>query len=162
MYLRSLAAALGVLIAATTTAHAQTASSRQRYIDPDTYLTDPVQWESWYTLMSRLKSNFNEVCGDTFCEGDYNNIESLSFRCSVEQHSGRIGACVWVFAASNEAIDARTGIIEVQPRSWTCAAPLAPHTTIESLLTTLDNDWPMDTPLPNATATLYDSLIDCL
>jgi hypothetical protein len=110
----------------------------------------------------KMKRNFDDICGDTFCEGDYSNIESLRYRCSVNQVSGRIGMCAWVFAASNEGIDSATGEISAQTKFWQCRTPLASHTRIEELLTALAGDSPLYATLPGSNDTILNGLIDCL
>ena len=81
--------------------HAQTDTRRNHYIDVYEYFTTDAQYEAWFTLTAQLNHDFDDICGDTFCEGDYSNIESLRFRCSVEQTTGRVGRCLWIFAGSS-------------------------------------------------------------
>ena len=141
-------AALSTIAAlAATGAQAQTAPS---YVDVSGYaLTDP-QYEAWINLRINLKHDFDQICGDTFCEGEFSNIEPLSFRCSVEQSTGRVGMCAWVFAASNEEIDPYTGRIRVSQRGfWRCRTPLAVGTTIEQFIAALQGEQPLYAPLPN-------------
>src|SRR3954470_20626402 len=42
----------------------------------------------WLDLRRTLDQNFDEVCGDTFCEGDYSNLQALRFRCSINTTNG--------------------------------------------------------------------------
>ena len=151
------AAVLGLAVPAA----AQSTPARQ-YVDTSSYLTSDADIEAWYQLVSNLKQNFDDVCGDTFCEGDYSNLESLRFRCSVESRTGVIGECVWVFAASNEEVDPATGAITVDTQTWTCKAPLARNTTIRAFLTALAGTSPINAMLPRTTQSLYDGLVDCL
>ncbi|HEU4665334.1 MAG TPA: hypothetical protein VFS55_14995, partial [Dokdonella sp.] len=144
--LRRSIAALALLIAAASPAHAQI--QRSYYTDPYGYFTTDAQFEAWYSLRARLASAFDDVCGDTFCEGDFSNITPLRFQCSVQHGSGRIGGCVWSFAASNEDIDPATGGMEVQQPSWQCPIPVSAHTTIDALMDALAGDDPLHTPLP--------------
>lgn len=152
---------LGFGVSAPATSTVEAAAARQ-YVDTSSYLTSEADIEAWYQLRSNLKQNFDDVCGDTFCEGDYSNIESLRFRCSVDSRTGVIGQCVWVFAASNEEIDPTTGAITVDTQTWTCQAPLAPRTTIRSLLTALAGTSPINATLPGTQTSIYDGLVDCL
>src|SRR5699024_5415857 len=109
-----------------------------------------------------LEADFDDICGDTFCEGDWSNITPLRLRCSVVAGSGRIGHCVWSFAASNEEIDARSGAIAVATQAWQCELPVAPHTTIDALLAALAGDHPLHKPLPGTPLSVYDALSSCL
>lgn len=132
------------------------------YVEAGSYLRSDAEFEAWYGLRHHLRRNFDDICGDTFCEGEYSNIQSLRFSCSVERSNGRVGQCSWSFAASNEEIDPATGRIQAQFQHWRCRAPLAPRTTMEALLGALAGDTPLRAPLPGTQSTLYDGLIDCL
>ncbi len=138
------------------------AQSTSQFVDTSAYLTSEADINAWYQLTSTLKQNFDDVCGDTFCEGDYSNIESLRFRCSVNSRTGVIGECVWVFAASNEEINPTTGAVTVDAQTWTCKAPIAPRTTLRAFLTALSGTSPINAPLPRTTQSIYDGLVDCL
>jgi hypothetical protein len=132
------------------------------YIDVSAYLTDAADIDAWYTMIYNLKQNFDYICGDTFCEGDYTNIESLRYRCSVERLTGTIGRCVWVFAASNEEVSPSTGKIIVDVRAWRCRSPIVRGTSIHDLLSALAGPSPLYATLPETDQSLYDGLVNCL
>lgn len=125
-------------------------------------LTTDADYEAWYTLRAGLDTNFDDICGDTFCEGDYSNIQSLRFTCSADPATGRIGMCTWILAGSYEDIDPLTGRISVHARAWRCRAPLAPRTTVPELLLALSGDRPLYATLPRTQQSIYDGLVDCL
>ena len=158
---RPLLAAIAMGIAAAHPLHAAVPSTRA-YVDAYEYFTTDAQFEAWYSIRAGLESGFDDICGDTFCEGDWSNITPLRLRCSVQHGSGRIGHCVWSFAASNEEIDPRSGAIAVDTQAWQCALPIAPHTTIDALLAALAGDDPLYAPLPGSTVSIYDGLAECL
>lgn len=151
-----------LLFAGVLAAHPAAAQAAPEYGDVYAYFTLDAQYEAWYTLTTQLRRNFDDVCGDTFCEGDYANLQSLGYRCSVELSTGRIGRCLWLFAGSYEEIDPATGRFTVHKAFWRCRTPLAPHTTIDALLAALAEDDPLREPLPGSSATIYDGLVDCL
>ncbi|QWF18511.1 hypothetical protein [Lysobacter capsici] len=153
---------LTMSIAAPSVAAAGNVAQATEYVEVGSYLIDDAQINAWYEMQYHLRENFDEICGDTFCEGDYSNIYALRFRCSVEQSSGVIGRCVWVFAASNEEVDAATGKIQVTPKVWRCRSPLAPKTTVSALLGALSGEQPLYAKLPGTSVSIYDGLIDCL
>ncbi|WP_395680630.1 hypothetical protein [Dokdonella sp.] len=159
--LRPLLAAIAMGIAAAHPLHAAAPSTRA-YVDAYEYFTTDAQFEAWYSIRAALEDGFDDICGDTFCEGDWSNITPLRLRCSVQLGSGRIGRCVWSFAASNEEIDARSGAITVDTQAWRCVLPVAPRTTIAELLAALAGDDPLYTPLPRTTLSVYDALSYCL
>ena len=141
---------------------AAAAQAAPRYVDIESYFTSDAQYEAWFTLTSQLDRNFDEICGDTFCEGDYSNIQSLRYRCSVEQASGTIGRCIWLFAASNEDVDAMSGGFDVTRQFWRCRTPLAAHTRVDDFLAALAGDEPLYANLPDSPSSIYDGLVDCL
>lgn len=133
-----------------------------RYVDIASTLTTDDSYSAWYALRSGLDINFDEICGDTFCEGDYSNIQSLRFQCSVNAVTGRVGMCSWTFAASDESIDARSGAIVSQTMHWQCRAPLVRGTTVEELFAAVRGDRPLYATLPHTDQTIYDGLVGCL
>ena len=138
------------------------AVDRPGYGDATEYFQTDAQYETWFDLTRALRRDFDWICGDTFCEGDYSNIQPLRYRCSVHRASGRIGMCTWVFAASHEEIAQATGRIGVQRAFWQCATPLAAGTTIDQMLDALAVDEPLYALLPGTGRSIMDGLIDCL
>ena len=136
----------------------------KEYVEATSYLDDPADVDAWYALTHNLKDDFDRVCGDTFCEGDYTNIESLAFQCSVEKSAGTIGTCVWVFAGSYEEITLSTGNIVTHPETWRCKLPIPKGTTIGAFLqaVSVPGEQPIDAILPGTDVSIYDSLTDCL
>lgn len=137
-------------------------AAASNYIEVGGYLRSEAEINAWYELLYRLRENFDEICGDTFCEGDYSNIQALRFVCSVEAGSGVLGQCVWAFAASHEEVDVATGRVAVAPKAWRCRAPLARKTTVQALLGALTGARPLYETLPGTTRSIYDGLADCL
>jgi len=135
----------------------------QNYVDVSAYPLSEAQYEAWIRLQTGLRRDFDDICGDTFCEGEYSNIQSLRYRCSVHRDNGRIGMCAWMFAASNEEISPSTGAVNVSQQGfWRCVTPLVKGTTIEQLIQALDVDEPLYAPLPGTSESTMDGLIDCL
>lgn len=139
-------------------------SSEPRFIDARSYFESPEDVDAWFDLIAELGSDFDAVCGDTFCEGEYSNYESLRLRCSVEEQAGTLGTCVWIFGASNEEIDPATGSVEVQGEVFTCEMPVAPETDIRDLVATLlaPGVQAIREALPGSKLSFYDGLLDCL
>jgi hypothetical protein len=131
------------------------------YVDMDDYLQGS-QRDAWSHATYMLMKNFNDVCGDTFCEGEYSNIQELRYRCSVDADTGIVGECVWLFAASEEQINPGDGKIVAQPKLWECVSPLAAQTRAVDLVQALANQQPLFAELPQTDQSLFDGLIDCL
>lgn len=131
------------------------------YVDVSAYIHSDAQIEAWYAMTRQLRRDFDDICGDTFCEGEYTNIEPLRFQCSVHRVSGRIGMCVWSFAASEEVVDPLSGKVAVLPRTWQCRTPIEAGTTLEGLLAAVEGQSPLYASLPGGRS-LFDGLVDCL
>jgi hypothetical protein len=161
--LRATTSIVGLLLCAVqSTARSDPGLRPGSYVDVLAYLQTDAAYEAWFTLRRQLHRNFDAICGDTFCEGDYSNIQSLRYVCSVHRVSGRIGSCAWSFAASEESVARRSGRISAETPAWLCLSPLVPDTTLEALLDALQGDEPLYAALPGSSRTLYDGLIDCL
>jgi hypothetical protein len=120
-------------------------------------------FERWFALKRQLRRDFDDICGDTFCEGDFTNLESLSVRCSVSVQTGAFRSCIWLFAGSYESVRPATGSIEVNRRFFRCKLPLAgaPQPVLDALLAPGDTP-ALQRPLPGGERSLYDALGDCL
>lgn len=135
------------------------------YVDAANYFGHEQGWYRFRDLAGRLKRDFDDLCGDTFCEGQYSNIESLRFRCSVQSTTGIMGECIWTLAGSYEEVDPRSGRVQVDARTWQCKAPLSPGTSIESFYAALEgsrSSYTINAPLPGTELSVYDGLVGCL
>lgn len=70
--------------------------------------------------LDSLKTQFDYICGDTFCEGEYWNLASLAIECSIDVESRGVGQCVWTLAGSYGEVDATTGKIAVKKDVFEC------------------------------------------
>lgn len=132
------------------------------YTDMHRYLPTWQERDAWLDVLYQLKVNFDDICGDTFCEGEYPNLEALKYTCSANTITGEVGECRFVFAASSDEVDPDTGKVRASVRQWQCASPLAPHTDARQLLAALQGSRPLWATLPGTSTTLYEGLIDCL
>jgi hypothetical protein len=116
----------------------------------------------WYDLIHNLNHEFDQVCGDTFCEGDYANIQPLTFSCSVSSKAGSVHDCAWTFAAAQVDVDPRTAAIVVDAPTYQCHVKM--KTTATKLVQILAGADPLHAALPGApaeTPSIYDQLGDC-
>ena len=129
------------------------------YVDVGTFNNSALQG-AWYDINSQLAGEFNNVCGDTFCEGDYANLTPLTLMCAVSSKAGQVHDCSWTFAGSYSAVDATTAVIHESAPTYQCH--FKANTTITKLVTLLQssND-AIDLPLPGTNSSIYDSLFDC-
>jgi hypothetical protein len=128
------------------------------YVDLGDFITSDADIERWSEIRRGLDARFDEVCGDTFCEGDYSNIESLGFTCSVSSNQGRIRECVWMFAASAESVDGASGSIAASVPFYECR--VRPTGAVRELLEAFGDD-PLNSELPGLSGSLYDALGGC-
>lgn len=120
--------------------------------------------ESWQGIVSALQRDFDDRCGDTFCEGDYTNLTALGLTCSAHSGTGRIGHCNWSFAGSDSSVK-RGGQLEITRAAFDCSFQVD-GTSAELLAALAGADEAtvslLERPLPRTTKTLYDVLVDCL
>jgi len=115
---------------------------------------------AWYDINDKLRAGFNDVCGDTFCEGDYSNITPLTFSCSVTTVKGQIHDCAFTFAASQTGVDSTTAAISIDMPTFTCH--MKPATTGKKLIAALEASTDaLHEPLPGI-GSIYDGIGDCL
>ncbi|MCP6576546.1 hypothetical protein NL496_28005, partial [Klebsiella pneumoniae] len=57
--------------------------TEETFIDARNYPSQAAGWERFRAVEARLVRGFDDICGDTFCEGEYHNLQALRFRCSV-------------------------------------------------------------------------------
>jgi hypothetical protein len=133
-------------------------TSKTQYVFLGEFVTADADYERWREIQLGLEDQFDEICGDTFCEGDWSNLWSLGFECSVSSKQGRIRECVWTFAASDEQIDGASGAISSRVPFFECR--VRPTGTVKGLLPAFGDD-PLHAELPGLGASLYDALGAC-
>jgi hypothetical protein len=141
---------------------ADPAAAANVYVDAREHPNQAAGWERFRRVEAALVRDFDQICGDTFCEGEYGNLQPQRFRCSVHAASGIVHECVWTFAGSTARVDEASGEVVVDSRSWACVTPLSEQTPLFELLATLEGPDPIDTPLPGTQTTIYEGLTDCL
>ncbi len=138
------------------------AAARAEYVDAVDYPGNAEGWEVFLALQKKLEYDFDQICGDSFCEGDYSDYRPLRYRCSVERETGVMRQCVWTFAATEVSVEPTTGRLLVDTHTWRCFSPIAPGTTLGAFYQALDVDDPLFEPLPGNGTSIYEGLIDCL
>jgi hypothetical protein len=139
-----------------------TPSTSPTYVEASDYYTSATYRAEWAKAKAALKLGFDHVCGDTFCGGDYGNMQSLAFVCSVTKSTGNVKECAWVFEGSY-AMPSKTGAEVVNVKSWRCEVPV--KGTVSQLVSVVNSNTSDDVlrrALPGGTATAYDALLNCL
>jgi hypothetical protein len=139
------------------------AAAGPRHVDVEESFTSDQEFERWFELKRALREDFDQICGDTFCEGDFTNLQALRFRCSVATSTGQLKSCLWLFAGSYETVTPSTGNIRPTARFFHCKIPVqgTPSQMVDALLAP-GSDRPLWRALPVSGRPIYDTLIDCL
>lgn len=141
--------------------------SYPRYEDALDYLSaGPAPAEAAYeSALNQLGNSFNDICGDTFCEGDYGNLTSLGMTCSADSTTGELVACSWTFAGSNPEISQVNGQVTGGGSAvMNCAIDvkgLAAAQFGSAISAGVRTDG-LDLKLPGKTVSIYDQLVGCL
>ncbi len=114
---------------------------------------------AWSQTTRRLAEGFDEICGDSFCEGDYPDITPLRFACSVNLNTKRVSRCTWSFAAAELSVGAG-GKIDARTTTKSCTIEIGAQAS--ALASALSGSAPLNATLPGKTTSIYDALIGCL
>jgi hypothetical protein len=125
------------------------ASAEQTAID-----NDP---DSFIPGVQNLQTAFDNACGDTYCDGDYNDISALGFTCAVSQ-AGNVKGCGWSFAGVFTTVGAY-GVITPHTKTWVCALPFSGKQPV--LTSFIQGSNPYDATLPGSTVTTSEALSGC-
>jgi hypothetical protein len=142
------------------------AAATTTYVDVEEYTIDQgdAPFEQWRSIYSTLAANFDDVCGDTFCEGDYSNLVPIRLRCTVNPATGVLKNCTYVFAGSYEDITPSTGTIRVSAKTFSCHVPVSGIKLADFMsgLTATGTTPALRRPLLSGGKSIYDSLVGCL
>jgi hypothetical protein len=133
------------------------------YVSADSYYTSFPNQQKWRDAQAAVVAGFDNICGDTFCGGDFGDLQAMKLECAITKSTGKVKRCAWVFSGSYTQISS-SGMLVPTTGSWSC-----PITSIQGTLSQLITVWTassstsaIDRPLPGTTATAYDALLDCL
>jgi hypothetical protein len=137
-------------------------STATTYVEASGYYATAAYQQKWRDAQAALVAGFDQVCGDTFCGGDFGDLRSLQIACAVTKSTGNVKGCSWVFGGSY-ALVAKTGALTETSRTWQC--PISMHGTLPQLIATVTAAGTTDVlhrALPGVTTTAYDALLACL
>jgi hypothetical protein len=149
-------------MAETSVADEQDATATQ-YVEATAFLTKQADKDAWAAMKARLDNEFYQVCGDTFCGGDYSNLTSMGLTCAVSSKVGQIHDCLWTFAGSSELVDPKVGTLQVSKPSFQCHfATTARALNLATALTSaVGENSALQMVLPGETTSIYDALGTC-
>lgn len=134
----------------------------ESYVAATDYYTTAANQQKWVAAKAALVHGFDNVCGDTFCSSDFNDLQAMDFECSVTKSTGNVKACTWAFAGSFHTVPEKSGAIQTTTRAWKCDVKV--KGSLSQLITTLTAAGTTDAirrPLPGTDKTAYDALLDC-
>jgi hypothetical protein len=135
----------------------------ERYVDAIHWPANEAGMERFEKLTEHLSGSFNNICGDTFCEGDYGNLRPMQLRCSVDSTKGTMKQCLWTFAGSYTQINGKSGAVQVNAKLFKCKLALTKDTPVESFYEALmSSKEPLEVKLPMTRKTVFDGLNACL
>ena len=132
------------------------------YLDLIDFPHNEGNWARFYDLQDRLIADFDAICPDTFCEGAYSNYLLLQLRCSVHVPSASVAACALVLGAGELEVDSLSGDLVDDSRTWVCAVPLAPGTSVDAFHAALAGPDALHARLPGSGQSLHEALFFCL
>jgi hypothetical protein len=100
---------------------------------------------AWWETQHRLAAQFEEICGDSFCEGEYPDIAPLRLACSVNANTQRVSRCAYAFAAADLSVDAR-GQLSAVTTTKRCTFPVG--AAAAAFTSALAGDDPLYSDLP--------------
>jgi hypothetical protein len=133
-------------------------TGRESYVSTRDFYTG-AGIDRWYAARQALFAGFDRVCGDTFCGGDFGDLQSLDLQCAVTKSTGNVKTCAWVFGGSYFLVPERAGTLDATHRTFRCEFDVAG--TLPQLIDTLTAPGPTDAirrPLPGLTTSAYDAL----
>jgi hypothetical protein len=157
--LRTTLAAL--FLTASASAFAQVPSV-DRFVDATDWPVSEAGMDRFFEAEARLNAGFDNVCGDTFCEGEFANLHPVQLRCSVEAAKGTLKQCLWSFAGSHATVNHRTGAVQITAKTFKCKILLAKDTPVESFYELTKGEDPLHAKLPMTNVSIYDGLPGCL
>lgn len=136
------------------------------YVSARDYYASAAGLDRWSKTVANLKAGFDRVCGDTFCGGDFGDLQAVDFSCAITKSTGNVKSCAWTFGGSWHLVPEKGGQLDVHSSTFRCDVPV--KGTLSQLISTLTapTQWWEDEylrlPLPGTTATAYDALLGCL
>ena len=115
--------------------------------------------DGWHNITSTLNKQFDDVCGDSFCEGDFSDYSGLRFSCAINANTKKVSRCTYTFAAAELDVDAK-GAIQSTIKNDRCYVDV--NATQTDFITALSVADPLNAKLPGKTTSIYDALVGCL
>lgn len=133
-----------------------------QYVDAASFWQTQAERDAWSQMITHLEGDFDDICGDTFCGGDYANLTSLGLTCGVSSKVGQVHDCLWTFAGTSELVNPTTGALTVSKPTFDCHFTVdARASKLVSVLAAPGSDTALQRPLPGGTTSIYDAIGEC-
>jgi hypothetical protein len=117
---------------------------------------------NYLSLRTRLDNDFLNICGDTFCDGDYGQFQPVQLDCSMSKNTKKMAQCEWTFAASIEYVNGSSAKVTSDVGVVTCTIPVKGLAT--DFIVAMNVAAPgiaMQQVVPGGTQTMYDYVSAC-
>lgn len=131
------------------------------YRDVLEVLHDRDQYERYLEFRERLAGRFKDICGDTFCGGDYADLAPTGLTCSASGDGATIKECLWAFGGSQAIVDGATGSVRVRATTFACTIPVRARATSFVTAMSASAD-PLYEIIPGHDRAFVDGLYTCL
>jgi hypothetical protein len=122
---------------------------------------DRDHYERYLEFQQRLAERFKDICGDTFCGGDYADLAPTGLTCSASGNGATIKECLWAFGGSQAIVDGATGSVRVHATTFACTIPVRARTTSFVTAMSASAD-PLYEIIPGHDRAFVDGLYACL
>lgn len=75
---------------------------------------------NYLTAFRNIGRQFYGICGDTFCEGDYPNLELRDNECTVAAGSETMKSCLFLFHGLYTSVNPLDGSIDFEEKTYAC------------------------------------------
>lgn len=112
---------------------------------------------NYLALRTKLNNDFLDICGDTFCDGDYGAFQPVQLDCSMSKNTKKMAQCEWTFAASIEYVNGYSAKVTSDVGVVTCTIPVKGLAT--DFVTAMAGG--IQAVVPGGTQTMYDYVSAC-
>lgn len=129
----------------------------------------PLESMTSFEAVEAFKDQFDMICGDTFCEGEFSNLQFMGFDCAIEMTTKKVGQCLWTMSGSYADVVPATGKIKLTKKFFACDLHFKGNEAdLEAFLAKASKGgdsgfqglW--EVTIPGTTKTMLDVISDCL
>lgn len=116
--------------------------------------------DQYRAFVHQVRKDFDNICGDTFCEGDIHNWQVLNTDCSIQVGTERVRECHIVITGSEQELNPTTGSYRLIRKEFLdCKAEMNMSLSDFQKIQGLETEYKTS---KGGTTTLYNQLVDCI